>query len=271
MTIDLNFGGNEDCVPAASCTTTRTCNPKPPEPPAEYCGLPVTCETDPTHTPAPPCPPPCAPCPVYFCPAPEPKCPEDHSPCTAPEDIPCGCDWIQECERSIPPAIPCPPIHTGWGQYDGGIMYWSDMCDLHDCHDLLSRLCWLPSYDYQQWDWHHVLDLSTANDINTNLAVRRNGLIQNIDVQEFINLSVRMMRLGAMSNAVPELVPPKPADLGLMAVQTGETEDGVPTYGIALTYQGTPVGTPMSLETEWDENGQPVAMRFPASLIPPLQ
>lgn len=151
-------------------------------------------------------------------------------------------------------------------------MSWADEPDCGDpCDDAvesaLQKFCKIPPTNYIQWDWHHVMDLATATDMYTQLAVRRDGLISSINIQEMINLSVKMARLAHMFNAVPAMKPPAPADMGLMLVQTGEAANGKPTYGLSMSYCGSPVGTPIMLETQWDATGKPVSIHIPTSML----
>ena len=250
-------------------SATGDCGCTPREP-VKSCGLPVqpTCVT---VVPPPVCPePPCEPCPVIFLPYVEPPCVPDCSPCTDPEEC-VGCNWVQECNVSYPHALPCAPINVGWGQYDGGFMYWArqvccdDPCGLerHGADEVIRV--------YLQTNWHHVLDLSTYDEMYVNLMVRRNGIMADMSAQEFVTLVHKIATLGVCFGILQPATPiPAPALFGLAVKGEAPDANNIPTYSLSLTYAGAAIGTPLPLEASWDATGEAVGLMLPAALIPNL-
>ena len=231
-----------------------------------FCGLPARKDGSTTNTPFPdPCP--TDACDVVLLPAPDltPDCkPTCVSPCTEPVPEPKDCDWSAEQVSSLPPALGCPPVNVGFGQYDGGFKYWGGEKD-----PSILMACWEGIRNkYSQWDWHHILDLQQSKDWYSNLMVRRNGIVEDISEMEFITLAVRMATLAQVLGAAP--VTFDPAKLGLSVVQTGADANGVPTFSLAATYNGQTVGMAMPLMAHWDATGEPIGLTFPASLLPNL-
>lgn len=244
------------------------CGPKLP---VKSCGLPDKPPTCVTVVPPPPCPePPCEPCPVTFIPYVEPPCEPECGPCSAPPECN-GCNWSAECLASVPPPIPCAPINAGWGQYDGGFMHWARHICCDDPCALESKGSDFVIREYTQHNWHHVLDLSTFDEIYTGLLVRKNGMINDMSAQEFIALTYKIARLGVCFGILQPATPiPVPSLFGLTVAQTGINSEGIPEFGLSITYAGQPVGSPFPLEATWDATGEPTTLAFPATVLPPL-
>lgn len=241
-----------------------------PRVPVKSCGFPPTPPTCTTVTPAPVCPEPVVECPVTFLPYEEPPCVPECGPCTEVEEC-VGCDWTQECIVSVPPPLPCAPINVGWGQYDGGLMYWArrvccdDPCgaERHGSNEVIR--------DYLQHNWHHVLDLSQYDQMYTDLPVFRNGMLNHASPQEFVSLTAKIAQTAVCLGMLQPPTPIPVADqFGLNIKNMGTDAAGLPLFGLTLTYAGAAIGTPLPLEAHWDATGEATALTFPASLLPNL-
>lgn len=244
------------------------CGPKLP---VKSCGLPDKPPTCVTVVPPPPCPePPCEPCPVTFIPYVEPPCEPECGPCSAPPECN-GCDWSAECLASVPPPIPCAPINAGWGKHDGGFMYWANnLCCSDPCASVRGGK---EEYlrDYIQHNWHHVLDLNTYDQLYIDIPVFRNGMMNHMSPDEFVTLVHKIATVAVCLGLLPPVQPIPEANLfGLNVIQTGIDAAGVPTFGLTLTYNAAPIGTPLPLEAHWDATGEATALTFPSSLLPNL-
>ena len=232
---------------------------------SSYCGLPARVDGTANSVPYPD---PCTeePCSVNLVNAPDltPVCPPACSPCTAPEPSPKDCDWSAEKMASTPPAIGCPPINVGWGQWDGGFKWWGG----EKYPELLAACQQYNNVEYSQHAWHHILDLQQSPQWYSNLLVRRDGICEDINEMEFLTLAVRMAVLGQMLGVLPP--PLIPAKLSTGVTQTGLDANGVPVFGFGVMYDGQPVGTPTPLVAHWDATGEPIGLTFPASLLPTL-
>ena len=231
-----------------------------------FCGLPARKDGCTTNTPYPD---PCDTdtCDVVLLPAPDltPVCkPMCDKPCTAPVEFQGDCDWSAEKVSSLPPALGCPPVNVGFGQWDGGFKYWGGEKD----PTILQTRCDEIRSLYAQWGWHHIMDLQQSQEWYSNLMVRRNGIMEDISEMEFLTLAVRMSVLAQMMGVIPPSF--EPTKLGVAVIQTGADANGVPTFSLAVQYNGQPVGINMPLLAHWDATGEPIGLTFPASLLPPL-
>ena len=205
---------------------------------------------------------------VSFLPTPDltPECPVRlDRPCTAPEGLPADCDWSAERVSSLPPALGCPPVNVGFGQFDGGMKYWGGEKDptlLAECYDYVRE-------KYVQWAWHHMMDLQQSQEWYSNLIVRRNGVGEDISEMEFITLAVKLSHIAQMLGATP--APFEPSKLAMDIQQTGTDANGIPTFSLVQIYDGQVISTGgMPLVAHWDTSGDPIGLTFPASLLPSL-
>lgn len=188
------------------------------------------------------------------------------SPCSKPPELPADCCWEGEIHDSIPPAVPCAPVNVGWGQWDGGFQYWAmqsgdeEYKRLQECDSLIRR-------EYSQWNWHHILDLTQHDRHHADLMVRRDGIPKDISLMEFLTLATRMAQLAVLVGAVPP--PMVPSQMGIKVVRVGTDGSGRPTFGLAQTYGGAPIGTPLPLTTQYDATGEPVMVSFGSAGLTP--
>ena len=231
------------------------------------CGLPAKAVACKIHTAAP------NPCVEEHCEqqiALVPYCP----PCAEPPPLQIcglleqGCDWRQSCEQSIPREIPCSPLVTGWGAYDGGVPLWArdGFCETGCAVDVRSALDPTRPH-YTPNDWESFLDFNTHNEYNVRMTVVRNGHPARISPNEFIALTHKVMQLAhCFGLAVAPADVPKPAQFGLGLVTTGTDANGKPMYGLGMMYQGSAIGSPLAMVTERNAAGVVTGIRMPHEL-----
>ena len=200
----------------------------------------------------PPCPP--APEPAVVTEAPiAPKC-DEAPPLPEPFFIEkcLPCDWSAVCTPSTPPEIGCPPIVAGWGGYDGGIKEWFKLS--HDkCNSVVP---------YDQYDWHSTLDLVSHSEHITELMIRYDGNLRQINEMEFRTLAARMATLGVtLGLLAPSTAVPDPTAMGLKVIYGNEGQ-----AALTMTYNDQPIGTPLPLAAMLGVDG-----KIKGFVIPPNQ
>lgn len=227
------------------------------------CGLPPATGACKSHVAAP------APCPEEYCEQPItilPYCPPCELPpppqiCGLMEE---GCDWTASCKQSIPHAIGCSPLVTGWGAYDGGVPWWAkDGFCVDDC-DAKLRMAEDPTRPrYRPNDWESFMDLNTHTDFNVRMTVMRNGHPARMSVNEFTAMTHKVITLAKCHNLLVEPSDvPQPGLFGVGMVKTGNDANGKPIYGLSVMYNGAAIGTSMPLVSTRDAGGVITGLRL---------
>jgi len=245
-TDDTGIQRPDDCPkPKDNCSVTVTFNPELCEPPCSYPAQ------DPMVTPYPECVKPELQ-PVQVCDVEEPCEEKPCKPELKTEDV--GCKWLPEsCTPSTPPAISCAPVNPGFCQWDGGVPRWTLNC-LDDCDERIANA--LNLKQYVQYEWDHVLDLSTHPEITSLLQVRNNGVVNPITEMQFIALAIKLARLANAYDANPEIVNENNLGLGYVKMKDG-------SYALSVTHKGFAVGSPLPVVVTKDDQGNIISTTLP--------
>lgn len=221
--------------------------------PTNDCALPVPNGGTYVYTPPPVCPPPKNEC-VRDWVAPEtPPCSEPDPNCYVIQK-PSGCDWKPACNPSTPPAITCPPLRGGWGQFGSQIPVWakakfcSTTCEIYPDRRLSPNAV------------VNVLELftnlSTSEFQSTLISVYRGNRVEKISYQEMLALTNRIMTMAATMGWMQD--PAKTftsANIGVSIVTIPVPAGEEPKYGISATLGGSPAGQVLPLKTYKDADG----------------
>lgn len=204
-------------------------------------------------------PPACPPAPAPALVSEMPVCEAEPAPLELPKPVffsEClPCDWEAVKNRSMPPALQCPTIISGWGAYDGGILDWAGH---------LADACQLARGDiiqYFQTDWASTLDLVSHGLHHTELMVRADGSPRLINEMEFRTLAVRLSMLGVLAGVVaPATAVPSPDSIEL-AVTVDEASGAAFLH---VAYDGKAVGKGLQLAQAADATGKVIGYLIPA-------